>query len=66
MMLAGGMLGWSEGQFWAATPAYFRASLQGLARFHGQEDDAPMTEDAYEALKAKVAEQDARRAQKSV
>ncbi len=64
MSFAGGILRWSEEQFWSASFPYFRAAIEGHAiangtrKLHGK---AP-TRDQYEAAKAALAERDRKRA----
>ncbi len=54
MRFAGGVLGWSEDQFWNASFAYFRATWEGWGHAHGVEAAKPMTRDRYEELKREL------------
>ncbi|MFC6490903.1 hypothetical protein [Nitratireductor sp. GCM10026969] len=63
MKFAGGVLHWTEEQFWSTGFAYFRASWEGWAIASGAKKvkgKAP-TREEYEAAKAALAERDRRR-----
>lgn len=64
MKFAGGVLGWSEAEFWAASFPWFRAAWDGWAIANGVKKAAgprAPTRDEYEAAKAALAESDRRR-----
>lgn len=51
MIIAGGMLGWTEAEFWSSTLPYFRASVEGLNQFHGgANNEGPSDEDIAAAI----------------
>lgn len=67
MKFAGGVLLWSEGEFWNAGFAYFRAAWEGWAIAHGGKKASarPPSRDEYEAAKAALAAADRRAAKAS-
>jgi hypothetical protein len=56
MNFAGGVLGWSEAEFWGSSLAYFRAAHEGyrLAK-GGKPKTEPMSRERYEEIKRKYA-----------
>lgn len=55
MAVAGGWLGWSEDQFWSASPAYFYAALDGWVEQRGGGRADPRDEDEIRDAKAQYA-----------
>ena len=67
MKFAGGVLRWTEDQFWSTSFAYFRATWEGWAIASGVKKSkakAP-SRDEYEAAKAALAERDRKRQMKA-
>ncbi|EKF17064.1 hypothetical protein NA2_19878 [Nitratireductor pacificus pht-3B] len=66
MKFAGGVLHWTEGEFWQSGFAYFRAAWEGWAISSGAKKvkTAPPTREAYEAAKMALAARDSKRLSK--
>ncbi|WP_265518970.1 hypothetical protein [Nitratireductor luteus] len=66
MSFAGGVLHWTEDEFWSTGFAYFRAAWEGWAISSGAKKvkTKPPSRDEYEAAKAALAERDRKRAMK--
>ncbi|WP_036540140.1 hypothetical protein [Nitratireductor aquibiodomus] len=66
MNFAGGVLHWTEDEFWQTGFAYFRAAWEGWAISTGAKKSAiqPPTREAYEAAKAALADRDRKRMNK--
>ncbi|EKF43977.1 hypothetical protein NA8A_04175 [Nitratireductor indicus C115] len=63
MKFAGGVLHWTEAEFWQTGFAYFRAAWEGWAISTGarKAQTKPPTRDAYEAAKSALAARDRKR-----
>lgn len=63
MSFAGGVLRWTEEEFWSTSLAYFRATWEGWAEANGTKRARgnPPTREQYEAAKAALAERDRKR-----
>jgi len=50
MEIAGGVLGWSEEQFWQSSPQYFKMAIEGFKAKNGIKQ-SDLTQNEYEEFK---------------
>lgn len=51
MEIAGGVLGWSDQQFWSSSIQYFLASVRGAQEFHGGKKEEPIAREQYDQVR---------------
>jgi hypothetical protein len=55
MQIAGGVLHWTEAEFWSCSPVYFQSTLDGILEMHGKQAGNDIDAETYEQCKTEYA-----------